>query len=115
MRKKILVGAVFVAVVTIAFLCWQLRYPDGWDRIQLGMPRQEVYALTGPPTVDTADIKGAFWYQQKTILFLELQVYFEADKVAGFYVTQYIGTDQHFVYKRMLRDSLAQTDAPSGL
>jgi|SRR5215203_5022141 len=105
MKRKVLICSLVVALIGIGFLSQQLSYPPSWDVIQLGMSRQQVYELAGPPTVDTTDLKGAFWFKRKLAIHQELQVFFEGDKAVGFYVAQYIGTDQHFAYKRIIRSS----------
>ena len=108
MKSKILAGAIVAAVMMAAFVRQQLSYPEAWDRIQPGMSRQEVYALTGPPTADMKDIKGTFWFEKKLTQRQELWIYFEDDTVKDFYVGQRIGTDDRFI-TRLLPSSWTAT------
>ena len=45
MKKEVLVCILVVGAVIAAFVRQQLRYPEAWDRIQVGISRQEVYDL----------------------------------------------------------------------
>ena len=107
MKRKILICVLFVALLGIVIAGQQLSYPPAWDEIQVGMTRQEVYERTGPPTQDSGDIKGAFWFRNKLTQRQELWVYFDEDKVRDFCVSQYIGTADHF-FPRGVRSSWAE-------
>lgn len=96
-----------MALLGIVIARQQLSYPPAWDEIQVGMSRQEVYELTGPPTQDTGDIKGAFWFRNNLTQQQELWVAFDEDKVRDFSVLQRIGTTEQF-YTRVIRNSWAE-------
>jgi hypothetical protein len=59
MRYRIAVGLLLIALAFFAGL--EMTYPSQWNRIHLGMTRQQVTEAIGQPSYDWRDIKGAFW------------------------------------------------------
>lgn len=98
MKKKILIIGFAAALLGIVILSQWLSYPPAWDDVNLYQSKDEVYQRTGPPTVDTHDIKGAFWYREKFGQYQELWVFFDEDnKVKYFAVHERFGTKDNFI------------------
>lgn len=91
MYKKIFACTFLIAAVAVMIGKRQLSYPPSWSEIKVGMSRQEVYERTGPPTRDSAEVKGAFWYLDTFVQTQKLQVYFVDDRVQTFYISQQVG------------------------
>lgn len=80
----------------LVFAQYQLRYPEAWDGVKLGMTREEVYSLVGTPSATTGDIKGDFWYCDRVTQQHELHTFFEDERVVSLYVLRRIGSKHHF-------------------
>ncbi len=94
--NKFLVAGMVFGIALLAFAQYQIRYPAAWDEIKLGMSRAEVYTLAGNPSQSTGDIKGDFWFVDKTTQQHELHTFFEDEKVTSVYVLRRVGTKHHF-------------------
>jgi hypothetical protein len=107
MKKKSLICVLFIALIGSAIVIQQLAYPPAWDEVEVGMSRKEVYERTGLPTRGNDDIKGSFWFRNKPFQVQELWINFDQDRVKDFYISEHLGTNEHFV-TRSIRSSWAE-------
>jgi len=115
MRKKartwFLLRALAVALAIMVAAVYVLRWPSGWSSVRVDMPKRQVLALVGPPTVDERGVNGHFWIEQRHMARYELWIAFDrADRVVAFTIDRRIGTAQHFHEERLRGDLSLRSD-----
>lgn len=95
LRKKYLLTASVIAVVTLPFVHSQLAYPTAWDAVQVGMTRLEVSALVGDPAESMGELKGDFWVSDNLTVRHSLQLNYSQNEVFSLYIYRSVGLGEH--------------------
>jgi hypothetical protein len=95
MKFKLAV-AVILVLLGVLFVRWELRYPSEWDKIKIGMTRQEVYSVIGPGVGEFSGWKGPFWQSNRGLVWYELEVSFEGNRALAVRQSRYFGQHTPF-------------------
>lgn len=93
MRKK--TAIILLLTVLLAVIIGQdFIYPSDWNRIHIGMSRQEVYNLLGQGRDKDSNWQGHFWNDSGILIRNEISVFFTNDSISSIVQDQSLITGQ---------------------
>lgn len=85
-----------IAISLALFLGNEFYYPAEWTSFAPGLTREQILYITGAPTYDMGEIKGAFWQRNGFFTTHEMNIYFENNAAKWVLVERRIGTNRTF-------------------